>query len=333
MSLRNKYLITVVSGLVALSALMLLTYIQGKATNLEPNPFFMGSNCVQLKTDFPAQVHFSDVVDIDEDDSVLLISREEKSGIVGVYDPNMVMAFENTFYGLGATRYFSYDDYRQKTDAYILVNDELVDLRYDRKQQKGDLMYCVDSNSRFNYDGHTKKITSLAAMETFCEYVYIDYGNKEIAAKIVDKLIDAGYRRVHRQYAGLLKSIFGSTHGPLERVMIGGLLIYVFLCLATYWHFYNQRRKITIHFLHGGDYRAVCINLVGPLILLNIVGVVPAIAASYFLRQVGYFSMSNASLWTFLGVHVVVTSLIYIVGFGVVFATNCGRKRGDNFVR
>ena len=46
---------------------------------------------------------FDDIVDVDEDTGVLIISRDENSETIGVYDPNMTKAFENTQWEIGVT--------------------------------------------------------------------------------------------------------------------------------------------------------------------------------------------------------------------------------------
>lgn len=101
----RQLLINLLSILIALSAIMMLSYVQASVINRAPNafPFNMGLNYVIMKR-YPGQrVSFDDIVDVDEDTGVLIISRDENSETIGVYDPNMTKAFENTHWEIGVT--------------------------------------------------------------------------------------------------------------------------------------------------------------------------------------------------------------------------------------
>ncbi|HHX74581.1 MAG TPA: hypothetical protein GX699_06730, partial [Firmicutes bacterium] len=74
---------------------MMLSYVQASVINRAPNafPFNMGLNYVIMKREPGQRVSFDDIVDVDEDTGVLIISRDENSETIGVYDPNMTKAF------------------------------------------------------------------------------------------------------------------------------------------------------------------------------------------------------------------------------------------------
>lgn len=56
-------------------------------------------------------------------------------------------------------------------------------------------MYCTDTGSRFNYYDNTKKVVILASLETLGDHIYLDYGSKKVAERVIGRLIDCGYQK------------------------------------------------------------------------------------------------------------------------------------------
>ncbi|HBC32205.1 MAG TPA: hypothetical protein DC024_13310 [Clostridiales bacterium] len=332
MKLKKKLLISIISVFVAVSAIMMLSYVQAQAIYQEAYPFGMGQNHIVMKSDSKKQVCFSDVINIDEDIDVLIISRDdENSETIGVYDPSMVMAFWNTASGLGITRYFSYDDYINKTKSGILITDNsTVDKIAYISENIDDLMYCVDTQSSFNYYGDTKEVVNLASLSTLGNNIYLDYGNEKVANNIVKRLTNLGYRKLSLEYVGLLESIFSFNHDIYEAIMIAGLVIYLLFGVVAFWHLYNNRKEIRIHLLHGGTLKSLAINL-WQFVILNLIGMIPVTIFSLFQRKMGNMFTSNVSLMMFLGVHVLITSILYMLAFSLVYVMS--QKRDDIYVR
>ena len=179
---------------------MMLSYIQGKAMARDPNafPFYMGPNNVIMKRNTEQRVIFEDIIDVDKDTGVLVISRDEDSEVIGVYDPEMVRAFENTYSGAGFTRYFSYDDYVNKTKAGILVSNA-CDWEYTSENQRAIMLWILTALSIMT---GVKEVVNLASLETLGDYVYLDYGDRQVADRIIKRLQDSGYRRQTLGYIG-----------------------------------------------------------------------------------------------------------------------------------
>ena len=328
----RQLLINFISTLISISAIMMLSYIQGKAMARDPNafPFYMGPNNVIMKRNTEQRVIFEDIIDVDKDTGVLVISRDEDSEVIGVYDPEMVRAFENTYSGAGFTRYFSYDDYVNKTKAGILVSNA-CDWEYT-SENISELLYCTDINSSFNYDGRTKEVVNLASLETLGDYVYLDYGDRQVADRIIKRLQDSGYRRQTLGYIGLLKTLFGSKEFA-DGVMTGGLVIYAFFGVASFWQFYNDRKKISLHFLHGGTLKKMTGKIMSPFVGLSVLGTIPVLLFSFWQRKTLYMTINNTSLLMFLATHVLITSLMYFLAFYSVFTMIRKSERGDSYVR
>lgn len=315
---------------------MMLSYIQieAMARATDAYPFYMGTNYIIMKRDSEQRVSFDDIIDVDKDTGVLVISRDENSETIGVYDPNMIMAFQNAFTGgRGITRYFSHDDYINKTKSGIIVSSTPENITPEYTSTNiSEVMYCTDINSSFNYDGYTKEVVNLASLDTLGEYVYLDYGDEQSANRIIGLLRDTGYSRQSGGYVGLLESLL-SFKGFMNRIMTGGFLIYVFFGVTSFWHFYNDRKKITIRFLHGGTLKRMTSKLMGQFIILSLLGMIPVLIFSSLQRGAGYLVMTSSSLLMFLVTHMLITSLMYSSTFFSVFVMIRNSKRGDNYVR
>ena len=82
---------------------------------------------------------------------------------------------------------------------------------------------------------------------------FLDYGDKQVADRIIKRLRNSTYRRHNlMEQIGLLKALLNANIFPDGNILTAGLLIYLFFKVASYWHFYNDRKKISVHFLHGG---------------------------------------------------------------------------------
>jgi len=335
MLLKQQLLLNLLSILIALSVLMIVAYIQERVTEWSPGayPFGMSEKHVIMKRESEQRVTFDDIIDVDKDTGVVVISRDENSKTIGVYDPNMVMAFRNTSaLGIGIARYFSYDDYVNKTKVGILVS--YADNRDYTSDNISEVLYCTHVRDAFNYDGNTKEVVNLASMDTLGEYVFLDYGDKQVADRIIKRLRNFGYRRHNlMEQIGLLKALLNANIFPDGNILTAGLLIYLFFGVASYWHFYNDRKKISVHFLHGGTLKKMAGKITGRFFGFNLLGLIPVLLFCYFLRKTDYFIMTNFSLFMFLAAHVLVTTLMYFMTYYIVFAMIRRSERGDSYVR
>ncbi|MGI6363422.1 MAG: hypothetical protein ACOX21_06740 [Bacillota bacterium] len=340
MQLKNEQIImSMLSIIIALSVLMMLGYAQKFVTNSQDDafPFFMSFNCVVMKSNTKPTASFADIIDANTDIDVLVISRDEGSYFIGIYDPNMVMAFENTYQLLGQSRYFSYADYVNKTKSGILISDSLTHNVEAWKSYTSeaieDVMYFTDTQSRFNYFGRTTQVLNLASLDTLGEYVYLDYGNKEVAERIIGKLTDLGYSIVPVKYIGLLSTIISPGLTGKGVMMVSGLLIYLFFGIAAYWHYFNRAKEITIHYLHGGTLNTVSQNLGKRFVVLNLCGMIPVFLFSLFLRTKDQLIASNMSIIMFIIFHFLLTVLMFFLALSLVFLIIRDRKRDELYAR
>ena len=49
-------------------------------------------------------------------------------------------------------------------------------------------------------------------------------------------------------------------------------MIYAFFGVASFWHFYNDRKKISIHFLHGGNLKKMTGKIMSPFVGESVLG-------------------------------------------------------------
>jgi hypothetical protein len=335
----EQLLMGALSVLTALSVMFMLSYTQLKLTAQQSYSVFgMSENSVTMKSYSKPKAAFDDIIDVDKDNDVLVISRDTDSAIIGVYDPSMVMAFQNTYVLMGYTRYFSHQDYVNKAKSGIVISDSLThDInawKSHTSEEIEDVMYATDTQSRFNDFENTSKVVNMASLDILGEYIYLDYGDKEAANRIIDRLIDLGYYRFDEEYIGLMATILGSFQsGPFGIIMVSGLMIYLSFGIVAYWHFYNRSKEITIHFLHGGTLIRAAKNTIKEFVTLSFIGAIPIFIFSVLQRRTGYLIMSNVSVMLFIITHIIFTIFMYILAFSVVYGITRNRKRDELYVR
>ena len=97
--------------------------------------------------------------------------------------------------------------------------------------------------------------------------------------------------------------------------------------------FYNDRKKISIHFLHGGNLKKMTGKIMSPFVGLSVLGTIPVLLFSFWQRKTLYMTINNTSLLMFLATHVLITSLMYFLAFYSVFTMIRKSERGDSYVR
>ncbi len=148
---KGQVVISLVGVLIGMSVLMMLTYIYDAAVTGSTNPFYMTKNYRVMKKNTAHKISFDDIIDLNEDMDILVISRYKDKPILGIYDPAMIMPFQNTYVSPGTTRYFSSSDYKNKTKAGIIIFEHLTgELALDKTSVNpyiDDILYGTNSEA------------------------------------------------------------------------------------------------------------------------------------------------------------------------------------------
>lgn len=328
---------SIIATLIGMAALLMLTYVHASAASSEMYPFYMTNNHMVFKRNTDSLVTFEDIIDLNTDTDVLVISQYQDETILGVYDPTMVMAFQNLHTVPGFTRYFSLSDYENKTKSGILISDSY---QHDLEKKKlittpyiDDVMYFTDTQSSFSTDKNVNSVVNLASLEHFGDTVYIDFAHKDFAKNIIGQLKDFGYREQKGISTGYIEALIFHPKNEVSLVMFFGLLMcYVIVAFVAFWNFYNQRKYIILHFLHGGTLETTSKNFLGGFFVLSFIGTIPILLLVEVLKKIGFILVSNISILGFIVVHLMLVFSIYILAFNHVFNLTKENKRGDKYV-
>ena len=72
---------------------------------------------VKLIKSSDIMVHFDNIINLQHDTNIVIISEFNNKSYTGIYDPIFFYANENSVKSLGVTRYFSIKDYVNKTKS------------------------------------------------------------------------------------------------------------------------------------------------------------------------------------------------------------------------
>lgn len=106
------------------STLLSLGYCVARSETSKDTPYGLTYNYTQLKLTGTSKVNFQDIVDINTDTNITIISEYSNVNYIALYDPNYYFYSQKMVDFIGTTRYFSHSDYVNKTRTGILVSDD-----------------------------------------------------------------------------------------------------------------------------------------------------------------------------------------------------------------
>lgn len=319
---------------ILLTILMMISYIH-LGERSEKIPFNMSSNSIKLTSENLVNVPVSLINKYNNVADITIISTYDEAGTIGIYDPSMNYAMGNTVVLFGQTRYFSPDDYKNGTKSGIIVSNNLA---YDLERCKNfytdfieDVLYCTDQQVMLSNNGKTREIINLFSFDVLGESVYLDYYNesgKKVVNNIVKELEDYGYYVNTDDIPGVVESLLQPNRDLISVIMTGSLLFYILYYIVSYWYFFNIRRKISIHHLHGGQYISTGIHFITPLLFSTLLQMIPVFLFARYQRNFGYLIMSDLELLFICILHIIVTLCIHFIAYHYVFKSIIN-KRGD----
>lgn len=333
------YAMSTTNLLILLTLLMMLSYVHLSAKR-EKLPFFMTPNFIKVTNNSANNVPVRLLEKYNSEEDITIISAYDEEATIGIYDPNMNYAMGNTVIFFGQTRYFSSSDYLNATKSGIIVSDNLA---YDMEHCKlsnndhiEDVMYCTDSESMLSNDGKTRQIVNLFSFDNLGESVYLDYyseSGKGVVSQIVSDLKQNGYHVDSSDIPNVIEALIQPNKGLISVIMTGSFVFYILYYIVSYWYFFNMRREVLIHYLHGGQFKSMAHRFVKPLFYISILQLTVAYLFANYQRSFGYLIMSNGSLLIISIFHIVLTLSIHVIAYQRVY-TSIKNKRGDtDYVR
>lgn len=332
MKTKNEVVIlAAISSSLLIGLIMMFSYIQIKTSNSDPIPFGMSRKHIEFQQRTGGPVSFQNLVDPLLDTEVFLVSYNDGDSYIGVYDPALVNAYENAFHGFGMTRYFDQSDYISGSKSGIIVQDKLSLSSFSEEMamilqqvsdQVDEILYMVDSQSSFNFNGQIKEVVNLASLPALGNWVYLDhtdYEDQTTVHRISERLIQSGYQIVEKQPVGLFQALLRSQETIFGAIMMSGAVFYVLFAGICFWHFFDFEKEQRVHFLHGGTLPSMFAVIGKPFLFTNALGLLPAYLFCIYQRQSGYLIITPRSVASLFGLHLLITSLCYFMAFLLSF--------------
>ena len=102
---------------------MSFAYSLSRRTNNIELPYGLSNNYMKFVNTENINIKFNDIINIQKDDKITIISEYAGENFIALYDPSFYFYDQKMVHALGGTRYFSNKDYVNKTKTGILVSD------------------------------------------------------------------------------------------------------------------------------------------------------------------------------------------------------------------
>lgn len=323
---RGILLTSSIGLLIIIGTLFMMSYVQISAKSLNL-PFYLSHNYIKLTNrDYPS-VSIDVISDYNTAPDLVIISTDfEKQGFLGIYDPSMRYALINASSTIGKTRYFSSHDYVNGTRAGIVVSDSLAYLMEEPEHRKSpyvdEVMYYTDTQNILVENKNIKAIVNLFSFETLGSSIYIDYsssGGQKSADNLKSVLLAQGYQVDKSETPSVIDALMDSNKTFLSTIMMGFVIFYVIYAIVSYWHFYNRKRELSIHYVLGGSFPHLLNRAAGPHFLISIVQFIIVYIFYRYQLLVNFTIMDFTTVLVIYLIHLSIVNMLNILAFGIVY--------------
>lgn len=330
MSLKKGSLIFfIISSLVFLIFYSSLNYINSKiVSRMVDVPFNLSARCRVYQKEDKGGMDFSDLIDMEKDKNLIVISSTDSPKTYAIYDPNYKTGqdyfpdLDGMFNFSGG--HFTPDDYLQKRDFSILVSSSGSDIR---NMDDDKVKLIVYKNHRL-YREDINRYLNLSHYGKLGDKVYIDSNYKKDLDKLAEKLEANGYKEVTempKAYGYLPIAIFGS--GRFFSLLTPIFALYLLAGMGLYnLSLYNKKRIVLrLHANKSKIKTFFCEN--SYLFALNALGFFLAYLAYIYNKNALVYPSSLAFAFSIYAIHLVLVGLISLIVFELVIV----RARKDNY--
>ncbi|MDD2213646.1 MAG: hypothetical protein PHR21_03785 [Oscillospiraceae bacterium] len=299
MRFRSQLILCLISSTCLLIITALASqYTVGSMLKATDTPFGLSYHYLEYKTDQSPEERLSadQLLDLQQDTDVTIISLDETEGVMGLYDPRMYYGGVAAAIGLyGNYRYFSMDDYREHTDAYIKVRHTADDgssiyIYADKNPYvKGRIELLQIGPSALLYDSRVDEIDNLTALSNLGSSLWLDADDPAQLNTLSQKLEASGYRRQPAATAdlGTWFTALGQTFrqarsASLLTLALAFNLLFILMMLVL-WQ--SNQKLLYLHKQNGGRGFSSFRTLVWPYLIGQLLAFLPALAFYGLLRQ------------------------------------------------
>jgi len=333
-------------SLLSLSLLLItmfvFNYVYSRSYFRQEVPYNLSINYKKMIKKDDREVNINEIVNINQNIEITIISEYSDKSILGIYDPRMYFSNENHFILEGVTRYFSKLDYLNDIKSGIRViydfnnQNNPISCKEFKSENVDDFMFCIDKNSSL-YRNNIKEIVNLSSLKRLGDIVYIDANNAEIYEDVVSKLSKSGYENENTFTTSIFQMFFQSLFSNANQAsMILSMFslygIYVFVC---FFHFSYNRKLIQVNFTYGGSIYSVFKKIGFKYLIYNAFFSILSIFVYILYNYLGYFTLFKISDFvSILTIHYLYTSLMYGVTYIINFkSTYTYSQEGNQYVK
>lgn len=260
-----------------LSTLLSIGYCVGRSQTSSKKPYGLTNNYRQFQLVSNEKINFQDIINVDRDTCITLISEYPSKNYIALYDPSYYYYRQKMVDYIGITRYFSYSDYQNKTNTGILVSDNsnifagYSALVNHNTPLLDELIFSINPLSVL-YQPNIDYIINQASIKHLGNTVYIDSKDLQAVHDIEDRLISAGYQIVNNTHPNLLGICkFIVSNGLYEKIiLIPALSLYIIFLYTCFMFFTNNKQVLKIHILHGGNTMYTFFTLSKTFLIINL---------------------------------------------------------------
>lgn len=335
--MRNNIKSALLSSLILLTSIIAVSSAKGWAYYSDSSPYNFSYNYVKFESTNQLRVEFSEVVDVEQDDKITLLSEYTGKNYMGLYDPSFYFYNQKMIECVGSARYFSYQDYKNKTKTAIYVKDSDIFVGFSAMQSIRTPLIdkCIFNINTLSdlYKDNIDYIINQTSLDFLGDVVYIDSSDKKVIENVGKKLENKGYTKIEPEEehltVTLLQGCLSNFRGSV--VLIPALLSYILFLFSCIMYFVNNRRILSIHMLCGGTRRKVLCSIGKEFFVLNACfGIVMLLGASFIYREklLVYFTLADCiKLYTF---HICMTTFCYYLGYNINLKVQSIRKENTN---
>lgn len=233
-------------------------------------PFGLSDNAVVLKSRNGNNVPYSDIIDLDKNTDIRIITTTKNKKVIGIYDPSMYYYVNSTKFTLPvALRYFSKEDYSSKANTSIAINQcslgesqgedmDNIGLRFNTT-----IINCLESSPLANND--TVIIKNLFSIPNQSNStIYIDSSRINQIKDVQKDFEKNGFVKVNTKKLNIniVNSLYQSYQSKYPKFLIISsftlLMLYIVICYSI---IEKNKNKMYINIVNGGSFAQILYHM------------------------------------------------------------------------
>ena len=320
MRIRNVFRTVIYSFLILLSTLFCLNQLVIGAVSAGLGyPFHMGLNYMILENQENRSLKLTDIVDLQEDRNITIITKDDTWNYNGLYDPRYRYVHDQMLTYVSMAKYFSIRDYASPSNEVIVMDNDPENPAFGilegQADEKGRKITGVFTPLAELYDSTVDEVRNMA--ETgFGKTVYLDSDDRQVLKRVSARLEEYGWKEkkaYKHSLAGLVSMTLNAPGNQYRFVdvlcCLSLYLLFLVICLIS---FHKEGRRLALNLLYSGERNRLYRYFLCPFVVLNCISAVICVLFSVVAPKIFGEAVLETQWIVVIGVwHFVLTSLLY----------------------